>query len=311
MARRPDLLRRVRIRVALAAGIALAPPAAIALELGDGRVELHGYYELQLRAIARDFDASDDWDLTQFAHVLDLEVEADILPQPVGFFAQPVGIFDAATLFARVEVRYDCVWSHGCGLFPSANAFGNGAKKLPKRLNSGRRDGLVGNVRTGDRRHYRGEPLETFGLPFRLRPDDSRAPYGIDRTEAFNIVFASPGPDQRLGTADDPSPFFFDRYFGGGRCKFSSRETRGFSDGEGILNLGPIDPDCEVEPIAAFADNHLAVRKQVARGRTETGVDALGDRERVEEVARMLGGETITPTARLHAQEMLKQSLRR
>jgi len=244
--RRPDLLRRVRVRVALATGLALAPPAA-ALELGEGRIELHGYYELQLRAIARDLDASDDWDLTQLAHVVDLELEADLLPEGVA-------LFDAASLFARVEVRYDCVWSHGCGLFPSANAFGNGAKKLPKRLNSGRRDGLVGNVRTGDRRHYRGEPLETFGLPFRLRPDDSRAPYGIDRTEAFYTVFTSPGPDQQLGTADDPSPFFFDRYFGRGRCKFSSRETRGFSDGQGILNLGPIDPDCEVEPIAAFAD---------------------------------------------------------
>ncbi len=63
--------------------------------------------------------------------------------------------------------------------------------------------------------------------------------------------------------------------------------------------------------IAAFADRHLAVRKQTARGRTETGVDALTDQDRVEEVARMLGGETVTPTARLHAQEMLKQSVRR
>ena len=38
---------------------------------------------------------------------------------------------------------------------------------------------------------------------------------------------------------------------------------------------------------------------------------ALRDGERVEEVARMLGGETITATARQHAREMLKQSLRR
>jgi DNA repair ATPase RecN len=30
----------------------------------------------------------------------------------------------------------------------------------------------------------------------------------------------------------------------------------------------------------------------------------------VEEVARMLGGETVTATARMHAVEMLKQSLR-
>jgi len=225
---------------------ALAAPAG-AVGWADGRLELHGYYELQVRAIARDFDASDDWDVTQLAHVLDLELELDLLPAGAP-------IFDAASLFTRIEVRYDCVWSHACGLFPSVNAFGNGAKKLPKRLNDGRRDGFVGNVFTGDTRHYRGEPLETFRLAYKDRPDDSRAPYGIDRTEAFFIVFKSPGPDQVLGTEDDPSPFFFDRYFGGGRCKFSSKATRGFTDGQGILNLGPIDPDCEVEPIAAFAD---------------------------------------------------------
>jgi DNA repair protein RecN (Recombination protein N) len=62
--------------------------------------------------------------------------------------------------------------------------------------------------------------------------------------------------------------------------------------------------------IAAFADRHLAVRKQVTRGRTQTDVDTLSEADRVEEVARMLGGETVTPTARLHAREMLKQSLR-
>jgi DNA repair protein RecN (Recombination protein N) len=62
--------------------------------------------------------------------------------------------------------------------------------------------------------------------------------------------------------------------------------------------------------IAALADHHLAVRKQLARGRTQTGVDALSEPDRVEEVARMLGGETVTATARLHAREMLKQSRR-
>ena len=62
--------------------------------------------------------------------------------------------------------------------------------------------------------------------------------------------------------------------------------------------------------IAALADQHLAVRKRVAKGRTVTLVDRLSDEARVEEVARMLGGETITSTGREHAREMLKQSLR-
>ena len=63
--------------------------------------------------------------------------------------------------------------------------------------------------------------------------------------------------------------------------------------------------------IAALADRHLAVRKQVERGRTVTFVVALDAEARVEEIARMLGGQTITSTTREHAREMLKQSLRR
>jgi len=63
--------------------------------------------------------------------------------------------------------------------------------------------------------------------------------------------------------------------------------------------------------IAALADHHLAVRKKVDKGRTVTLVEPLADDAQVEEVARMLGGETITSTARQHAREMLKQGLRR
>jgi DNA repair protein RecN (Recombination protein N) len=63
--------------------------------------------------------------------------------------------------------------------------------------------------------------------------------------------------------------------------------------------------------IAALADHHLAVRKRVERGRTVTVVQPLSDEERVEEVARMLGGQTVTDTARRHAREMLNQSLQR
>jgi DNA repair protein RecN (Recombination protein N) len=63
--------------------------------------------------------------------------------------------------------------------------------------------------------------------------------------------------------------------------------------------------------IAAFADQHLAVRKRVEQGRTLTVVDPLAGDARAEEIARMLGGETITATARQHAREMLKQNIDR
>src|SRR5262245_21639573 len=60
--------------------------------------------------------------------------------------------------------------------------------------------------------------------------------------------------------------------------------------------------------IASMADGHVVVRKQVERGRTTTQVGVLDASERVEEVARMLGGETITDAARRHAREMVRQT---
>lgn len=60
--------------------------------------------------------------------------------------------------------------------------------------------------------------------------------------------------------------------------------------------------------IAAFADRHFLVEKREQRGRTETSIRALGEAERVEEMARMLSGATLTDTSRRHARQMLKSS---
>ena len=60
--------------------------------------------------------------------------------------------------------------------------------------------------------------------------------------------------------------------------------------------------------IAAFARQHYRVQKETAGGRTETIVTRLNGPERVQELSRMLGGETITETTRRHAREMLEYS---
>jgi len=56
--------------------------------------------------------------------------------------------------------------------------------------------------------------------------------------------------------------------------------------------------------IASYADRHVRVGKRQARGRTEVEVDVLDDQGKVEELARMLAGETVTPAALRHAAEM-------
>ncbi len=60
--------------------------------------------------------------------------------------------------------------------------------------------------------------------------------------------------------------------------------------------------------IAAFADQHLVVEKQEARGKTTTSVRVLTDKERTDEIARMLSGATLTDASRKHAREMIAAS---
>jgi DNA repair protein RecN (Recombination protein N) len=60
--------------------------------------------------------------------------------------------------------------------------------------------------------------------------------------------------------------------------------------------------------IAAFAEHHVAVVKHVEGGRTLSTARALTTTERVAELARMLGGATLTPEVRDHAEQLLRQA---
>ncbi len=62
--------------------------------------------------------------------------------------------------------------------------------------------------------------------------------------------------------------------------------------------------------IAAFADAHYRVDKRRHKGRTITRVTRLDDEERVEELARMLGGEDVGDSAREHARQLMADAAR-
>ncbi len=57
--------------------------------------------------------------------------------------------------------------------------------------------------------------------------------------------------------------------------------------------------------VAAFADHHVVVTKEVRGRRARTDVAAVGDDDRVVELARMLSGSPESATARDHARELL------
>jgi DNA repair protein RecN (Recombination protein N) len=57
--------------------------------------------------------------------------------------------------------------------------------------------------------------------------------------------------------------------------------------------------------VAALADRHFVVEKDLGRSKTTIGIRELSEEEQVEEIARMLAGERITESARTHAAEMI------
>ena len=63
--------------------------------------------------------------------------------------------------------------------------------------------------------------------------------------------------------------------------------------------------------VASLADQHLRVSKVSDGKATRTGVDELGRDERIDELARMLGGVEITKKTIEHAAEMLAGASRR
>ena len=60
--------------------------------------------------------------------------------------------------------------------------------------------------------------------------------------------------------------------------------------------------------VAAQSHHHIKVDKTVKPGATQTGLETLTEQKRIEEIARMLGGEEITQQTRSHAAEMLAKT---
>jgi hypothetical protein len=169
------LLARSLAITIIAALVALTPRAE-AFDFQDGRLQIHGYFEQTIRGLSEDFSWSDDLDLAQWYNILSVETEYDFAPD--GW-----GPFDVLSAFVRLEVRYDCVWTRACGMFPSADAFGDRASHLPGYKTSGHRNGMVGNTFIGNQTLYGSDPSQA------KRPETGR----------FTALHYEPVVDPRTG----------------------------------------------------------------------------------------------------------------
>jgi DNA repair protein RecN (Recombination protein N) len=91
-----------------------------------------------------------------------------------------------------------------------------------------------------------------------------------------------------------------DRGVGGATADAVGRRLQALSKGAQVLVV------THSPQVAAFGARHWRVEKRIAEGRTLSSVTLLDPGERVEEIARMLAGDTVTDAARAAARALLQ-----
>lgn len=89
---------------------------------------------------------------------------------------------------------------------------------------------------------------------------------------------------------------------GGGVAEMVGRRLKALAESRQVLCV------THLPQVASLADHHCRVLKMSDGKTTRTAITSLGEDERVEEIARMLGGVKITRRTRDHAAEMLRNS---
>jgi DNA repair protein RecN (Recombination protein N) len=90
-----------------------------------------------------------------------------------------------------------------------------------------------------------------------------------------------------------------DAGIGGGAAEVVGKKLSTLADVHQIVCI------THLPQIAKFGHAHFRISKQIQDGRTKTVIHHLEQEDRVQEIARMLGGEKITPKTLAHAREML------
>jgi len=93
-----------------------------------------------------------------------------------------------------------------------------------------------------------------------------------------------------------------DTGIGGGIAEVVGRQLRALGERRQVLCV------THLPQVAAQAHRHCQVRKLTGGETTRTRIQHLSDAERVDEIARMLGGLEVTAQTRAHAEEMIRRA---
>jgi hypothetical protein len=199
-------------------------PAARAIDFLEGDVQVHGYIEQQVRGINRNWN--EQLDLTQMATVLRVDIDANLIKNPIGFL-------ESMRAYTRFEARYDCVYTRACGLFPSANVYGNRSAQLPDRLANGEFGNFTGVIPASP--------------PVQLLTGNRPGP--LNEVFGYNALFSFQNPDGK--PQDAPALYTFRNFLD---YRFAQRKTPGGLNGLFLEPLGPWLPKNTLIQNAALGD---------------------------------------------------------
>ena len=172
-----------------------------------------------------------------------------------------------------------------------------------------------------------GMPDGQFAIEVSARAEDDCRAWGMDNIEF--LISANPGqplmPLSRIASGGElsrmslsiqviasncsaiPTMIFdeVDSGVGGGVAEMVGRRLRELGHDRQVLCV------THLPQVASLADQHFRISKVSDGKATRTGVNALGREERIEELARMLGGVEITQKTIEHATEMLAGASRK
>ena len=160
-----------------------------------------------------------------------------------------------------------------------------------------------------------------FSTAIKTAPDNP-GPDGIDRVEFWvrTNPGTQPGPLMKVASGGELARFLLamkvvlaekntapvlvfdeiDSGIGGRAAEAVGRKLKSLARSQQVLCV------THLPQIASFADQHYRIDKREAGGRTRTSITRLDERERTQEVARMLSGARLTETSLKHAEQLLK-----
>jgi DNA repair protein RecN (Recombination protein N) len=297
------------------------------LRLSDGDLD-NIYYQLEETAITlRDYMKNLSYDPERL-HVIDERLEVlGRLKRKYGRFLEEVlekrvQIEEELKAISSVDDEIERMSKDLEALSPSLLEKARGLSEKRRETASVLKKAIEGEI------HSLRMENAAFEVTFKT-PDDHQGsapfnPRGIDEVEFFlaTNVGESLKPLNRIASGGELSRIMLavknilaktgsvgtiifdevDSGIGGATAEDVGKKLKGVAKHHQILCI------THLPQIACFGDTHYRVVKAISGERTIASVDVLSDKDRLDEITRMLGGAELTKKTREHAREMIELS---